>query len=90
MTSSMQDTMRRVWLGGQRGCLPGKEQARIWALRECGTDEHDSEHGMHEHIRHKVHKVGAVIPQPTRCPCALLAGDGPGVPRAHQGGGGGD
>jgi hypothetical protein len=54
--------MRRLWLGGQRGCLSGKEQARIWALRECWTDEHDSEHGMYEHIRHKVHKVGGGHP----------------------------
>ena len=49
MTLGMQDTLQRLWLGGQRGCLCGKEQARIWALRDCWTDEHDSEHGMYEH-----------------------------------------
>ena len=51
--ASGQDTLKRLWLGGQSGCICAREQAKVWALSELWKDEHQTTHGMFEHIRQK-------------------------------------
>ena len=57
-----QETMRRLWLGGQSGCICAREQAKMWGLRELWVDSHDTTHGMLEHVRKKVKKIGGKRP----------------------------
>ena len=62
MEATSQETLRRLWLGGTRGTLCAREQARVWALREAWNEEQDTAYGLHEHIRQKVKKIGGGHP----------------------------
>ena len=62
MAATPQETLRRLWLGGTRGTLCAREQARVWGLREAWNEEQDSTYGLHEHIRQKVKKIGGGHP----------------------------
>ena len=45
MAESSQDLLRSAWLEGKDGGLPGREQAKAWALREMWRDAGKAEHG---------------------------------------------
>lgn len=62
MAPLTQDALRKLWLGGQKGNLSAREQARVWALRECWTEENESTYGMYDAIRVKVKKIGGGHP----------------------------
>lgn len=49
-----QETLRELWLGGKEGALCGREQARVWALREQWRDEEKPDYGMIAYIASKV------------------------------------
>ena len=49
-----QNTLRELWLGGKEGSLCGREQARVWALREQWRDADKPEYGMMSYIASKV------------------------------------
>ena len=52
-----QDILLEAWLGGKEGTLCGREQARVWALREQWRENHTSDHGMNSYIAGKVRKT---------------------------------
>ena len=45
MAESSQDLLRSAWLEGKDGGLPGREQAKAWALREVWRDAGKADHG---------------------------------------------
>ena len=45
MAESSQDLLRSAWLEGKDGALPGREQAKAWALREIWRDSGKADHG---------------------------------------------
>ena len=45
MAESSQDLLRSAWLEGKDGGLPGREQAKAWALREMWRDAGKADHG---------------------------------------------
>ena len=45
MGDSKQDLLRSAWLDGKEGALPGREQAKAWALREMWKDAGKADHG---------------------------------------------
>ena len=53
----VQDVQRELWLGGKEGSLCGREQARVWALREQWRDEGKPEYGMLTYLASKVRKI---------------------------------
>ena len=53
----VQDAQRELWLGEKEGSLCGREQARVWALREQWRDEGKPEYAMLTHIASKVRKI---------------------------------
>ena len=62
MADSQQDLLRSAWLVGKAGCLPGREQAKAWALREVWRDSGKADHGMHSYIAGKLMKQGGGSP----------------------------
>ena len=64
MARAEQETLKRLWLGGRKGTLCAREQARAWALRERWVHEEDNTYGMGEAIAKRVKKVGGGHPTP--------------------------
>lgn len=64
MADSQQGLLRSSWLVGKTGCLPGREQAKAWALREVWRDSGKADHGMQTYIAGKVTKQGGGSPLP--------------------------
>ena len=63
MADSQQEVLRSAWLVGKTGCLPGREQAKAWALREVWRDDGKAEYGMNKYIADKLTKQGGGSPE---------------------------
>ena len=50
MDSSQWEILRQAWLEGKDGCLPAREQAKAWALREVWKEDGKGEHGMKTYL----------------------------------------
>ena len=63
-----QDLLRNAWLDAKSGGLPGREQAKAWALRELWKHSGKGEHGMKTFICTKLKKKGGGSPTvPSLC-----------------------
>jgi hypothetical protein len=62
MADSQQGLLRSAWLVGKAGCLPGREQAKAWALREVWREADKADYGMHSSIAAKLTKTGGGVP----------------------------
>ena len=62
MADSQQGLLRSAWLVGKAGCLPGREQAKAWALREVWREADKADYGMHSSIAAKLTKTGGGAP----------------------------
>ena len=63
MANSQQEQLRSAWLVGKEGCLPGREQAKAWALREVWRESGKTDYGMHAYIAGKLTKQGGDSPE---------------------------
>ena len=62
MGDSKQILLRPAWLDAKKGSLPGREQAKAWALRQVWRDDGKSHHGMLPYIVGKLKKKGGGPP----------------------------
>ena len=59
---SQQDLLREAWLDAKDGGLPGREQAKAWALREVWKHSGKGDYGMKTFICSKLKKKGGGSP----------------------------
>jgi len=63
MATTSQELLREAWLGGRKGNLSAREEARAWALREVWRADGKPDHGLNAYVAGKVVKVGGGNPQ---------------------------
>ena len=62
MDDSLQELLKKAWLGGRNGNLSPLSEARAWALREIWRESGKPEYGMLTFIAGKVKKNGGGNP----------------------------
>ena len=61
-SESLQELLKKAWLGGRKGYLSPLSEARVWALRQVWKDDGKPDYGMLTYIARKVQKIGGGRP----------------------------
>ena len=57
MEGSLQELLKKAWLGGRKGYLSPLSEAKAWALREAWRDAGKPDYGMCVYIAGKLWKI---------------------------------